>query len=157
MAAAFEALWDGPLEGVVVTRYGFGAACQRIRVLEAAHPVPDLAGEQATEALLQAVSGLSEDDLVVALISGGGSALLAGPVEGLTLADEIALNEELLASGAPIGAMNAIRKMLSRVKGGRLARAAAPAKVVSFVVSDVPGDDPAEVASGPTVPGDERA
>ena len=153
MAAAFEALWDGPLEGVVVTRYGFGAACRRIRVLEAAHPVPDAAGAAASEALLAMVEGLGEGDLVVALISGGGSALLAAPIEGLTLEDEIALNRALLTSGAPIGAMNAIRKMLSRVKGGRLARAAAPAKVVSFIVSDVPGDDPAEVASGPTVPG----
>lgn len=153
MAAAFEALWDGPLEGVVVTRYGFGAACRRIRILEAAHPVPDAAGAAASEALLAMVEGLGEDDLVVALISGGGSALLAAPIEGLTLEDEIALNRALLTSGAPIGAMNAIRKMLSRVKGGRLARAAAPAKVVSFIVSDVPGDDPAEVASGPTVPG----
>ena len=153
MAAAFEALWDGPLEGVVVTRYGFGAACRRIRILEAAHPVPDAAGAAASEALLAMVEGLGEDDLVVALISGGGSALLAAPIEGLTLEDEIALNRALLTSGAPIGAMNAVRKMLSRVKGGRLARAAAPAKVVSFIVSDVPGDDPAEVASGPTVPG----
>ena len=153
MAAAFEALWDGPLEGVVVTRYGFGAECRRIRVLEAAHPVPDAAGAAASEALLAMVEGLGESDLVVALISGGGSALLAAPIEGLTLEDEIALNRALLTSGAPIGAMNAVRKMLSRVKGGRLARAAAPAKVVSFIVSDVPGDDPAEVASGPTVPG----
>ncbi len=153
MAAAFEALWDGPLSGVVVTRYGFGAECHRIRILEAAHPVPDAAAEAASAALLDAVSGLGEDDLVVALISGGGSALLAAPVAGLGLADEIALNQALLASGAPIGAMNAVRKMLSRVKGGRLAQAAAPAKVVSFIVSDVPGDNPAEVASGPTVPG----
>ncbi|UYV37543.1 glycerate kinase [Rhodobacteraceae bacterium D3-12] len=153
MAAALEALWQGPLEGVVVTRYGFGAECRKIRILEASHPVPDAAGEAASAALLQAVDGLSADDLVIALVSGGGSALLAAPVAGLTLADEIAMNEALLASGAPIGAMNAIRKMVSRVKGGRLAAAAAPARVVSFVVSDVPGDDPAQVASGPTVPG----
>ncbi|MCF3594865.1 glycerate kinase [Rhodobacteraceae bacterium LMO-12] len=153
MAAAFEALWDGPLSGVVVTRYGFGAECRRIKILEAAHPVPDAAAEAASAALLDAVSGLGEDDLVVALISGGGSALLAAPVAGLGLADEIALNQALLASGAPIGAVNAVRKMLSRVKGGRLAQAAAPAKVVSFIVSDVPGDNPAEVASGPTFPG----
>ncbi len=153
MAAAFEALWDGPLSGVVVTRYGFGAECRRIKILEAAHPVPDAAAEAASAALLDAVSGLGKDDLVVALISGGGSALLAAPVAGLGLADEIALNQALLVSGAPIGAMNAVRKMLSRVKGGRLAQAAAPAKVVSFIVSDVPGDNPAEVASGPTVPG----
>lgn len=153
MAAAFEALWDGPLEGVVVTRYGFGADCRKIRIMEAAHPVPDSAGEMASAAMFEAVSGLGRDDLVVALISGGGSALLSAPVAGLTLEDEVALNQALLASGAPIGAMNAIRKMLSGVKGGRLAQAAAPAKVVSFIVSDVPGDDPAEVASGPTVPG----
>lgn len=153
MAAALEEIWDGPLEGVVVTRYGFGTPCKNIKILEAAHPVPDAAGEQASEALLNAVSGLSEDDLVIALISGGGSALLAAPCEGLSLDDEIALNEALLASGAAIGAMNAVRKMASRVKGGRLAAAAAPARVVSFVVSDVPGDDPTDVASGPTVPG----
>jgi len=153
MAAAFEALWDGPLSGVVVTRYGLGAACRNIRILEAGHPVTDAAGEAASAALLEAVQGLSADDLVVALISGGGSALLAAPIPGLDLSDEIALNQALLTSGAPIGAMNAIRKMVSRVKGGRLAAAAAPAKVVSLIVSDVPGDDPAEVASGPTVPG----
>ncbi|WP_322867143.1 glycerate kinase [Aquicoccus sp. G2-2] len=153
MAAAFERLWDGPLEGVVVTRYGFAEDCRRIRVLEAAHPVPDEAGLKASAALLRAVEGLSADDLVVALMCGGGSALLSAPGEGLELADEIALNEVLLASGAPISAMNAVRKMVSRVKGGRLAQAAQPAKVVSLVVSDVPGDDPAEVASGPTVPG----
>ncbi|MDQ2090508.1 glycerate kinase type-2 family protein [Marimonas arenosa] len=153
MAAAFEQLWAGPIEGVVVTRYGFGAETQRLRVLEAAHPVPDAAGVAASDALVQAVDGLGEEDLVVALISGGGSALLAAPAEGLELADEIALNEALLASGAPIGAMNAIRKMVSRVKGGRLAAAAHPARVVSLIVSDVPGDAPWEVASGPTVPG----
>ena len=152
LAAAFDRLWDGPLEGVVVTRYGYGVPCDRIRVLEAAHPVPDDAGLVASAALMDAVSGLSADDLVVALICGGGSALLPAPPEGLTLADEQALNAALLRSGAPIGVMNAIRKHASRIKGGRLAVAAAPARVVSLVVSDVPGDDPAEVASGPTVP-----
>ncbi len=152
LAAAFERLWDGPLTGVVVTRYGYAVPCARIRVLEAAHPVPDDAGLAAGAALLDAVSGLGADDLVVALICGGGSALLPAPPEGLTLADEQALNAALLRSGAPIGVMNAIRKHASRVKGGRLAVAAAPARVVSLVVSDVPGDDPAEVASGPTVP-----
>src|SRR6056297_4139622 len=152
MAAAFEALWDGPLEGVVVTRYGYAAPCARIRVLEAAHPVPDAAGLAATEALGAAVAGLGPDDLVVALVCGGGSALLPAPPEGLTLADEAALNAALLASGAPISAMNAIRKQVSRVKGGRLAALAHPARVVTLVVSDVPGDDPAQVASGPTVP-----
>ncbi|WP_137701252.1 glycerate kinase type-2 family protein [Marimonas lutisalis] len=152
MAAAFEELWDGPVEGVVVTRYGFGAKTRAIRVMEAAHPVPDEAGLAATDALFKAMEGLGSDDLVIALVCGGGSALLAGPGEGLALSDEVALNEALLASGAPIGAMNAVRKMVSRVKGGRLAAAAHPAKVVSLVVSDVPGDDPAQVASGPTVP-----
>ena len=154
MAAAFEALWPGPLSGVVVTRHGAGVPCRRIEVIEAAHPVPDAAGLAASRRLLAAVAGLSPDDLVVALISGGGSALLAAPAEGMDLADEIAVNEALLASGAPIGAMNAVRKQVSRVKGGRLALAAAPARVVSFVVSDVPGDDPALVASGPTIADD---
>ena len=152
LARAFERLWDAPLEGVVVTRYGYGVPCAHIRVLEAAHPVPDAAGLAAGAALLDAVAGLTPDDLVVALICGGGSALLPAPPEGLTLADEQALNAALLASGAPISAMNAIRKHVSRIKGGRLAAAAAPARVVSLVVSDVPGDDPAQVASGPTVP-----
>ncbi|WP_425038345.1 glycerate kinase type-2 family protein [Primorskyibacter sp. S187A] len=152
LAAAFEELWDAPLEGVVVTRYGYAAPCKHIRVMEAAHPVPDAAGLKASDALFEAVADLSEDDLVVALVCGGGSALLPAPAEGLRFEDEQALNEALLASGAPIGAMNAIRNCASRIKGGRLARAAYPAKVVSLVVSDVPGDDPAQVASGPTVP-----
>ena len=154
LAAAFEDLWDGPLEGVVVTRYGYACPTRQILVLEAAHPVPDEAGLAATDALFKAVSGLGPDDLVVALICGGGSALLAAPAAGLTLEDEVALNKALLASGAPIGAMNAIRKQISRIKGGRLAAAAHPARVVSLIVSDVPGDDPAQVASGPTVPDD---
>ncbi|MER9065223.1 glycerate kinase [Mesorhizobium sp. M0902] len=152
MAAAFEKVWDRPIEGLVVTRYGYGAACRRIEIIEAAHPVPDAAGLEASRRLLEKVQGLTADDLVVALISGGGSALLPSPAEGLTLADEIAVNEALLASGAPIAAMNTIRKHLSSIKGGRLAAAAYPAKVVSLVVSDIPGDDPALVASGPTVP-----
>jgi glycerate 2-kinase len=152
MAAAFEKAWDGAIEGVVVTRYGYGATCERIEVLEAAHPVPDEAGLRAGRRLLSAVSGLTGDDLVVALVSGGGSALLPSPPEGLTLADEIAVNEALLASGAPISAMNTVRKHVSAIKGGRLAAAAWPAKVVSLVVSDIPGDNPALVASGPTVP-----
>ena len=153
LAAAFERLWDGPLSGVVVTRYGYGCRTERIRVLEAAHPVPDAAGLAATAALFEAVRGLSADDLVVALVCGGGSALLPAPPPGMTLADEQALNAALLASGAPIGVMNAIRRQVSMVKGGRLALAAAPARVVSLIVSDVPGDALAEVASGPTVPG----
>ncbi|MHA6644306.1 glycerate kinase type-2 family protein [Mesorhizobium sp. A623] len=152
MAAAFEKAWDGPLEGLVVTRYGYGAKTERIEVIEAAHPVPDLAGLEASRRLLDKVSDLTEDDLVVALICGGGSALLPSPAPGLTLADEIAVNEALLASGAPISAMNTIRKHLSCIKGGRLAAAAWPAKVVSLVVSDIPGDNPALVASGPTIP-----
>ena len=152
MAAAFEACWDGPLEGTVVARHGPVAPCRHIRVLQAAHPVPDEAGIAGAQALLEQVRGLSADDLVVALISGGGSALLPAPPPGLTLADEIAVNKALLASGAPISAMNVVRKHLSRIKGGRLALAAAPAKVISLIVSDVPGDNPAFVASGPTVP-----
>lgn len=154
MAAAFEDLWGDPVEGVIVTRYGYAAPCRHVRVLEAAHPVPDAAGLAAAQALFDAVSGLTADDLVVALVCGGGSALLPAPPAGLTLADEAALNEALLASGAPISAMNAIRKQVSRIKGGRLAAAAHPARVVSLIVSDVPGDDPAEVASGPTVADD---
>ncbi|PBC05238.1 glycerate kinase [Mesorhizobium sp. WSM3860] len=152
MAAAFEKVWDGPIDGLVVTRYGYGAKCERIEIIEAAHPVPDAAGLEASRRLLEKVRGLTADDLVVGLISGGGSALLPSPAPGLTLADEIAVNEVLLASGAPIAAMNTIRKHVSTIKGGRLAGAAHPARVVSLVVSDIPGDNPALVASGPTVP-----
>ena len=152
LAAAFERLWGDPVEGVVVTRYGYACATRHIRVLEAAHPVPDAAGLAASAALLKAVEGLTADDLVVALVCGGGSALLPAPPEGLTLEDEMAVNAALLASGAPISAMNAVRKHVSRIKGGRLALAAHPARVVSLVVSDIPGDNPALVASGPTVP-----
>lgn len=152
LAAAFESLWPDPLEGVVVTRYGYACPTQRIRVLESAHPVPDEAGLAASAALFDAVRGLTEDDLVVALICGGGSALLPAPPGDLTLEDEAGLNRALLASGAPISVMNAIRKQVSRIKGGRLAAACHPARVLSLVVSDVPGDDPAQVASGPTVP-----
>jgi hydroxypyruvate reductase len=152
MAAALERAWDGPLEGVVVTRYGYGVETRRIRVIGAAHPVPDAAGLAASRALLDRVAGLTADDLVIALISGGGSALLPAPPAGLTLQDEIAVNQALLASGAPISAMNAVRKHVSAIKGGRLAAAAWPARVVSLVVSDIPGDNPALVASGPTIP-----
>lgn len=152
MAAAFEKVWDGLIDGLVVTRYGYGAKCERIEIIEAAHPVPDAAGLEASRRLLDKVRGLTVDDLVVALISGGGSALLPSPAPGLTLADEIAVNEALLASGAPIAAMNTIRKHVSTIKGGRLAAAAHPARGVSLVVSDIPGDNPALVASGPTVP-----
>ncbi|MDK1386050.1 glycerate kinase [Sinorhizobium sp. 8-89] len=151
MARAFEKLWDGPLGGAVVTRYGFGVHCERIEVLEAAHPVPDESGLHASKRLLADVEGLTKEDLVVALVCGGGSALLPSPPSGLSLQDEIAVNRALLASGAPISAMNCVRKHVSTIKGGRLAAAAYPAKVVSLVVSDIPGDDPALVASGPTI------
>jgi hydroxypyruvate reductase len=151
MAQALEAVWPGKLDGVVVGRHGTSAKLERIKYLTAAHPVPDAAGLAASATLLACVAGLTADDLVMALISGGGSALLPAPADGLTLDDEIKLNQLLLASGAPISAMNAIRKCFSRIKGGRLALAAAPARVVTFVVSDVPGDDPALVASGPTI------
>ncbi|MGG6898005.1 MULTISPECIES: glycerate kinase type-2 family protein [Rhizobium] len=151
MARAFERLWDAPLSGIVVTRYGYAVPCERIEVLEAAHPVPDESGLLAAERLMAAMSDLTEDDLVVALVCGGGSALLPAPAGDLTLADEIAVNRALLASGAPISAMNAVRKQVSRIKGGRLAALAYPARVVSLVVSDIPGDNPALVASGPTI------
>ncbi|MDX0233758.1 DUF4147 domain-containing protein [Sinorhizobium meliloti] len=151
MARALESVWEGPLSGVVVTRYGFGAHCKNIEVLEASHPLPDEVGLKASKRLLAAVSGLTGDDLVVALICGGGSALLPAPPPALSLEDEIAVNRALLASGAPISAMNAVRKHVSLIKGGRLAAAAHPARVVSLVVSDIPGDDAALVASGPTI------
>ncbi len=152
MAQALERVWSGPVEGAVVTRYGFGAKCERIEVMESSHPVPDAAGLKASKKLMQLVSGLTADDLVIALICGGGSALLPAPAGALTLEDEIAVNKELLASGAPISAMNAIRKHVSKIKGGRLAALAFPAKVVSLIVSDIPGDIVSYVASGPTVP-----
>ncbi|MGO8170484.1 glycerate kinase [Rhizobium ruizarguesonis] len=151
MAQALESVWDGALEGLVVTRYGYGCETRGIEIIGAAHPVPDAAGLAAAKRLMETVNGLTEDDLVIALICGGGSALLPAPPDGLTLEDEIALNEMLLASGAPISAMNVVRKHLSTIKGGRLA-AATKARVVSLIVSDIPGDNPAHVASGPTVP-----
>lgn len=151
MAAALESVWTGSLTGVVVTRYGYGCETKSIEILEASHPVPDAAGLAGAKRLVETISGLSEDDLVIALVCGGGSALLPAPPEGLTLEDEIALNETLLASGAPISAMNVVRKHLSTIKGGRLA-AATKARVVSLIVSDIPGDNPAFVASGPTIP-----
>ncbi|MGB6118180.1 MAG: glycerate kinase [Mesorhizobium sp.] len=152
MARAFERAWDGPLSGLVVTRYGYAVACERIEVIEAAHPVPDDAGLAGARRLFETVSGLTGDDLVVALISGGGSALLPSPAGALTLGDEVAVNRALLASGAPIAAMNAVRKHVSSIKGGRLAAACHPARVVSLIVSDIPGDQPSLVSSGPTVP-----
>jgi len=152
MAQALEVHWPGPLDGVVVTRYGHKVPTRFITVLEAAHPVPDQAGVHASARILQAVQGLTADDLVICLISGGGSALLAAPAPGLTLADKQAMNRALLRSGATIGEMNCVRKHLSAIKGGRLAAACYPARVVSLLISDVPGDDPAIIASGPTVP-----
>ena len=151
MAKTFEDHWPHPLEGLVVTRYGHGVACERIRIVEAAHPVPDDKGWQAAKDILSMVKGLTADDLVVALISGGGSALLSLPADGITVEDKRAVNRALLASGAAIQDMNCVRKHLSRIKGGRLAAAAFPAGVVSLVISDVPGDDLSAVASGPTV------
>jgi len=144
MARAVESVWDGPLAGLVVTRYGHAVPCERIEIVEAAHPVPDQAGMRAAERILEMVSGLSADDLVLCLISGGGS--------GLTLADKQAVNKALLNSGANITEMNCVRKHLSAIKGGRLAAAASPARVVTLLISDVPGDDPSVIASGPTVP-----
>ena len=151
MARAFEQHWKGDLSGLVVTRYGHAAPCKRIEIVEAAHPVPDQKGLDAARRILAMVKGLGEDDLVVALISGGGSALLAAPAEGLTLADKQAVNRALLASGASIDEINCVRKHLSAIKGGRLAAAAYPARLVALLISDVPGDDPAIIASGPTV------
>ncbi|PNG26590.1 glycerate kinase type-2 family protein [Methylocella silvestris] len=151
MAKAVEDHWDGPLEGLVVTRYGHGAPCRRIEVVEAGHPVPDAAGREAAERILASVKGLTPDDLVLCLISGGGSALLALPAAGVTLADKQGINKALLRSGANISEMNCVRKHLSAIKGGKLAAAAAPARVFALMISDVPGDDPSVIASGPTV------
>lgn len=152
LARAFEQQWTGPLMGVVVTRYGYDVPCDRITVLTAAHPIPDQVGLDASHQIIDALQNLTVDDLVVALICGGGSALLPMPLGDLTLEDEIDLNTSLLHSGAPISVMNAVRGQFSAIKGGRLAHVAHPAKVVTMVVSDVPGDDPAQVASGPTIP-----
>ena len=159
MAHALEALWpkDAPLSGLVVTRYHHipprpEGLAQRIEIVEAAHPVPDEAGLKAAERMLALTAGLTPDDLVLCLISGGGSSLLTLPAEGLTLADKQRINRQLLESGAHIGEMNCVRKHLSRIKGGRLAAACGPAQVVTLTISDVPGDDPAVIASGPTVP-----
>jgi hydroxypyruvate reductase len=159
MAQAVEALWPAgaPLSGLVVTRYHHtpprpAGLPQRIEVVEASHPVPDAAGLAASQRILQLVQGLTKDDLVLCLISGGGSALLTLPAEDLTLEDKQRINKALLASGANIGEMNCVRKHLSRIKGGRLAAACAPAQVVTLTISDVPGDDPSVIASGPTVP-----
>ena len=151
MAKAVEDHWPGPLEGIVVTRYGHGVACRRIDVVEASHPVPDAAGARAAERILAAVQGLGPEDLVLCLISGGASALLALAAPGLTLADKQEVNKALLRSGATISEMNCLRKHLSAIKGGRLAAAAAPARVVTLAISDVPGHDLSVIGSGPTV------
>ncbi|MDZ4086445.1 MAG: glycerate kinase [Tabrizicola sp.] len=150
MAEAVEAAW-GPCDGLVITRYGYGRPCQGIEIIEAAHPVPDQAGVDATQRILQLLDGLTEDDFVLALVSGGASALLCGPAQGMTLAEKQQVNAALLASGAPIVAMNTVRKHLSQVKGGQLSAASYPARLLALMISDVPGDDPAFIGSGPTV------
>jgi len=155
MAAALEAGWGGPadrLSGLVVTRYGHGVPTRQVEVVEAAHPVPDAAGRAAATRILELARALEQDDLLVCLISGGGSALLSAPEPGVTLDDKRAVNEALLRSGAPIDEVNCVRKHLSAIKGGRLAAAAHPARVLTYLISDVPGDDPSVIASGPTVP-----
>jgi len=151
MARALEDHWHGPLSGLVVTRYGYAVPCKRIEIVEAAHPVPDQAGLQAAQRMLETVKGLSADDLVLCLISGGGSALLPLPLPGLRLQDKQDVNRALLASGATISEMNCVRRHLSGIKGGRLAAACHPARVLTLLISDVPGDDPINIASGPTV------
>ena len=150
MAEALEAHY-GPCEGLVITRYGYSRPCLGVEIVEAAHPVPDAAGVAATRRLMDLVAGLGAQDQIIALISGGGSSLLCAPVAGVTLADKQALNAALLASGMPISQMNIVRKQVSAVKGGKLAALAYPARMLSLVISDVPGDDPSEIASGPTV------
>ena len=154
MAQAAENAWptDAPLSGVALTRYGHGMRCDRIEVIEAAHPVPDNRGHETAQRMLKEVVQLTADDLLLFLVSGGGSALLALPANNISIAEKKAINRALLVSGAPIGEMNTVRKHLSAVKGGRLAQAAAPAKVVTLAISDVPFDDPSTIASGPTVP-----
>lgn len=152
MAQAVEDHWDGPLSGLVVTRHGHAVPCRSIEVAEAGHPISDAAGLGATARMRALLDGLTADDLVLCLISGGGSALLAAPPPGVALADEQRLMASLLRSGATIAEMNCVRKHLSMVRGGRLALAAAPARIVTLIISDVPGDDPSTIASGPTIP-----
>lgn len=151
MAMALESHWPGPLEGMVVTRYGYQQPCQRIEIVQAAHPVPDAAGLAASQRIAELVTGLTEDDLVIALISGGGSSLLVAPGAGLTLADKQQINKALLASGATISEMNCVRRHLSGLKGGRLGALCHPARLLTMLISDVPGDSPMDIASGPTV------
>src|SRR5690349_12404439 len=152
MAKAVEDHWQGDLSGLVVTRYGHAVACKHVEIVEAAHPVPDAASVTAAQRMLSLVGDLGPDDVVLCLISGGGSSLLALPIGGLTLADKQAVNRALLKSGASIREMNCVRRHLSGIKGGRLAAACHPARVVTLLISDVPGDDPTVIASGPTVP-----
>lgn len=151
MAQVVEKHWPGTLSGLVVTRYGYAVPCERIEIVEAAHPVPDAAGLAAARRIKELVSDLTADDTVLCLISGGGSALLPLPLDGISLEDKQAVNRELLRSGASIGEMNCVRRHLSAIKGGRLAAACHPAKVVTLLISDVPGDNPCDIASGPTV------
>ncbi|MGK5052434.1 glycerate kinase type-2 family protein [Janthinobacterium sp. RB2P8] len=151
MAQAVEQHWPGPLSGLVVTRYGYAVPCERIEIVEASHPVPDQAGMDAARRMLELVANLQPDDTVLCLISGGGSSLLALPLDGISLEDKQALNRALLASGATIGEMNCVRRHLSAIKGGRLAAACHPAQVITLAISDVPGDKLGDIASGPTV------
>ena len=152
MAQAVEQAWHGPLSGLVITRYGYGVPCQKIEIVEAAHPVPDEAGLNAARRMMSFVSGLTADDIVLCLISGGGSALMPLPIDGLTLEHKQAVNRALLACGANISEMNCVRRHLSAIKGGRLAAACHPARVITLLMSDVPGDHMVDIASGPTVP-----
>lgn len=152
MARAFEDAWQKPCEGLIVTRYGHGCETRQIEIVEASHPVPDAAGLKAAQRILELARSAGPDDLVICLMSGGASSLLTLPAEGMTLEDKQALNKALLKSGAPIGIMNQVRKSMSAIKGGRLAAAIAPARCVTYLISDVPGDDPRAIGSGPTIP-----
>ncbi|WP_319411217.1 glycerate kinase [uncultured Cohaesibacter sp.] len=151
MARAVEDHWDGPLEGLVITRYGYSVPCEHINIVEAAHPVPDEKGLEAARRMMEYVADLGEDDEVLCLISGGGSALMPLPLDGISLVEKQAVNKALLASGASITEMNCVRRHLSAIKGGRLAAQCYPARLTTLMISDVPGDNPMDIASGPTV------
>ncbi|CAD6561480.1 Putative hydroxypyruvate reductase [Paraburkholderia kirstenboschensis] len=151
MASALEKIWPGELTGMVVTRYGYAVQCDRIEIVEAAHPVPDINGLRGTQTVLDLVSGLNEDDLVICLMSGGASSLLSLPLDPLTLEEKKNINRALLNSGAAISEINCVRRHLSAVKGGRLAAACHPAQLLTLLISDVPGDSPVDIGSGPTV------